>query len=236
MRQAKAPDRPDITAEKKLSRIIGERRATPHFKKEALPGADLARIVEAGRQAPSGYNLQPWRFVIVQEPAQKKRLQAAVMKQPKVAEASAVIVACGDPQAWKKGDLDEVIRLSEANGAGDAKQHEAMRKNVRGFLGGKPGNAGGLKPNLGVWVNRHVMIAVTYMMLMAEAIGYDTAPMEGFFENKVKAVLGIPSQIRVVAILAIGRRLGEDKRDGGRFDMGRIAFLERWGIPFKSLA
>ena len=46
---------------------------------------------------------------------------------------------------------------------------------------GKPaGNAMGGAPEWAVWVDRHVMIAFTTMMWMAEVLGYDTAPMEGF--------------------------------------------------------
>jgi len=67
------------------------------------------------------------------------------------------------------------------------------------------------------------------IMLMAEALGYDTAPMEGFLEDKVKATLGIPERVRVVALLAIGRRKGEDKPYGGRFPLGRVFFAEEWG-------
>ncbi len=62
-----------------------------------LPG-DLHQILEAGLHAPSGYNMQPWRFIVVQHPEQRRRLRAASYNQAKVVEeASAVIVACGRP-------------------------------------------------------------------------------------------------------------------------------------------
>jgi nitroreductase len=73
------------------------------------------------------------------------------------------------------------------------------------------------------------MIAYTTMMWMAEALGYDTAPMEGFLEDKVKDVLKIPQRVRVVALLAIGRRKGPDKPYGGRFDPSRTVFADEWG-------
>jgi nitroreductase len=91
----------------------------------------------------------------------------------------------------------------------------------------------GIAPDYAVWLNRHVMIAYTTVMWMAEALGYDTAPMEGFFEDKVKAVLGIPSEVRVVALLAVGRRKGNDKPYAGRHPLGKIAFAEKWGEPVK---
>src|SRR5574341_819340 len=83
-------------AEKPWGAVIRERRATGSFESVPVPDADLKKILEAGGEAPSGYNLQPWRFVVVRDPEQRKKLRAAAMNQPKVEEAPVVIVACGD--------------------------------------------------------------------------------------------------------------------------------------------
>jgi nitroreductase len=107
-----------------------------------------------------------------------------------------------------------------------------MRKNIANFFSAA-GNAGGLAPDFAVWANRQTMIAFTTMMWMAEVLGYDTAPMEGFYEDQVKATLGIPAHIRVVALLAIGHRKGEDKLFAGRFAMQRTVFAEKWGNPIR---
>ncbi len=219
--------------EKPFTQAIEERRATPSFDSSPIPAEDLSAIVRAGLEAPSGYNLQSWRFVVVQTPEQRKRLQEAAFGQTKVGEASAVIVACGDPQGWKNGDLEEMLRLAKENGYGDDQAHEMVRKNVTAVLSREPGDAMGIAADWGVWVNRHVMIAFTTMMWMAEVLGYDTAPMEGFIESKVKAALGIPERVRVVALLAIGRRKGDDKPYGGRFDPKRTVFADEWGRPLE---
>ena len=218
------------TAEKPFSQAVAERRATQSFDGTPIPNEDLKKILQAGLEAPSGYNLQPWRFVVVRDPEQRKRLRAAAFNQPKVEEASAVIVACGDPQGWKDGDLEEMLRLAEHI---NEETRALIRKNVSGFLGGQPGDGGGAGPDFGVWVNRHTMIAFTTMMWMAEVLGYDTAPMEGFSEQAVKQTLGIPERVRVVALLAVGRRKGPDKPYGKRFPMERLISAERWGQGMK---
>jgi nitroreductase len=218
-----------VAGEKPLSQAIKERRATQSFEQVPIHATDLERIIRAGLEAPSGYNLQPWRFIVVRDGAQKKRLKEAAFGQPKVAEASAVIVALGDPEGWKSGDLEEMLRLAAEHGYGGPQEHEGARQSVTSFLGGEPGSAGGVAPTLDLWANRHVMIAFTTMMWMAEALGYDTAPMEGFDEDKVKEVLHIPKRVRVVALLAIGRRRGPDKPYGGRFDPSHTVFAEEWG-------
>jgi len=226
MTQASAP-----SPEKTLSEAIKGRRATPSFLPDPVPGDDLKKILAAGLSAPSAYNLQPWRFVVVRDAEQRARLRQAAMKQPKVEEAPVVIVACADLEGWRNGDLDEIIRLAQRHGYGDEARYANMRKNVAGFFGSTPGTAGGLAPDYAVWANRQTMIAFTTMMWMAEVLGYDTAPMEGFYEDQVRATLGIPAHVRVVALLAIGRRKGEDKLFAGRFAMQHTVFAERWGEP-----
>lgn len=214
--------------EKPLSDAIRERRATPHFDSTPIPDEDLKQIVRAGLEAPSGYNLQPWRFVVVRDPEMRKRLREAAMGQPKVEEAPVVIVACGDPLGWKNGDLEAMLQMGMEHGH-SAAGHEGVRNAVHGLLGGKGGEAAGISGNTHAWVNRQVMIAFTTLMWMAECLGYDTAPMEGFFEDKVKQILNIPSEVRVVALLAIGKRTGNDKLYGGRFDSSKLVFENHWG-------
>ena len=182
-----------------MSQAISERRATPGFLPDPVPEDDLRKILEAGLSAPSAYNLQPWRFVVVREAEQRARLREAAMKQPKVEEAPVVIVACADLEGWRNGDLDEVVRLAKKHGYGDEARYASIRRNVAKFFGSTPGTSGGIAPDFAVWANRHTMIALTTMMWMAEVLGYDTAPMEGFYEDQVKATLGIPAHVRVVA-------------------------------------
>lgn len=216
-------------AEKPFSQAVKDRRATAGFEDVPIHSADLEKIIRAGLEAPSGYNMQPWRFVVVRDPEQKKKLRAAAFGQPKVEQASAVIVACGDPMGWKDGDLEEMLRISAQHGFNDPAEQEKIRKAVSGFLGGPPGEPGGVKPTFDLWANRHTMIAFTTMMWAAETMGYDTAPMEGFMEDQVKALLKIPERVRVVALLAVGRLKGKDKLYAGRFPPERTVFAETWG-------
>jgi nitroreductase len=214
----------DNRVEKPLSEAIAARRATSSFDGTPLPGEDLKKIIEAGLQAPSGYNLQPWRFVVVRSPEQRKRLRAASYNQAKVEEASAVIVACGDADGWRNGDLEEMLRLGREGGMPENYAEQA-KITVPEYLSNHP--------NLPMWLNRHVMIAFTSMMLMAESLGYDTAPMEGFEEERVREVLRLPLSHTVVALLAIGHAKGPEKFSGGRFSMARTVFGEEYGKPIK---
>ncbi len=213
--------------EKGLSQAIAERRATPSFTGELIPEEDLKKILQAGLNAPSGYNLQPWRFVVVHTPEQRKRLRAVCFNQAKVEEASAVVVACGDLEGWRSTDLEEMVRLGLPNGMPE-NYAAAVKKSIPQFMENHP--------NQEAWLNRHVMIALTTMMWMAEVMGYDTAPMEGFEPDKVAELLKLPASYRVVALLALGHRKGADKYFGGRFKPSRLVFDDEFGkpLPFES--
>jgi nitroreductase len=214
-------------AEKPLSQVIRERRSTQSYEPVPVHEADLKKILDAGLAAPSGYNLQPWRFVVVRDPEKRRALRAAAANQPKVEEAPVVIVACGDADSWRE-DLDEMLTISQAAGFA-APQMAVTREKVIKAMTSTPGDYGARSPDNAVWINRQVMIAFTHMMLMAEALGYDTTPMEGFSESQVKTLLNIPERVRVVSLLVIGRLRGEDKQFGGRFPLSRLCFAETWG-------
>ncbi len=213
------------TAQKSLAQAIRERRSTPSFTGEPIPASDLRQILDAGLHAPSGYNMQPWRFVVVQAPENRKRLRAASYNQAKVEEASAVIVACGDRDGWRK-DLDEMLRQGRAGGMPEGYAAQAAQS-VPAYLSSFSDD------QMKGWLNKQVMLAFTSMMLMAEVLGYDTAPMEGFEEGKVCETLKLPISYAVVALLAIGHLRGQDKFDGGRFDLHRTVFGEEYGKALK---
>jgi nitroreductase len=209
---------------KEITQILLERRATNHFTDEEVPDEILDAILKLGAQAPSGYNLQPWRFIVVREAENRKRLQQVAFGQPKVSEAPVVIIALGMKEEWKE-TADEVFREGAARGAGKPETVEQYKQGALKFLSS-------FDPAL--WVNRHVMIAFTTMMLVAEAYGFDTAPMEGFDAAGVKREFNVPDEAEVVALLAIGRAQQPDKVYPGRFPVGRIAFSERYGEAWKS--
>ena len=78
---------------------IESRRAARSFKPDVIPPAILAEILRLGVRSPSGYNLQPWRFIVLQDPASKEKLKACAFDQRQVVEAPTVLICCGDRRA-----------------------------------------------------------------------------------------------------------------------------------------
>jgi nitroreductase len=210
---------------KTLSEAIHGRRATPSFDGAPMPPEDLKTILEAGVAAPSGYNMQPWRFIVVQGQEQKRRLRAASYNQAKVEEASVMIVACGDADGWRR-DLDLMLQQGREGGMPESYAAQA-KTSVQNFL------TSFSSEEMKGWLNKQVMLAFTHMLLMAETLGYDTSPMEGFEQDKVHEALRLPLSYHVVALLAIGTLRGSDKYHGGRFDIAHTVFNEEYGKPFR---
>jgi len=217
----------DGRAIKPITQVLLDRRATSHFKPDPVPEEYLEAILEFATQAPSGFNLQPWRFVVVREKANRARLQKAAFNQEKVGEAPVNIIAFAIKDDWKNY-IDQVFHEGVRRGYGKPEMIPGLKKMASDFLEkGIPQQT---------WVNRHTMIAVTTMMLVAEAYGLDTAPMEGFDPQAVGREFGLPQNAEVIALLAIGYGQTPDKPYGGRFALSEIIHDEHFGHPWSSHA
>ncbi|HTR43877.1 MAG TPA: nitroreductase family protein [Pseudomonadales bacterium] len=218
---AQFPQRcPDGKAMKPLTQVLLDRRATPHFKDNPVPDEYLEAILQFAGQAPSGYNLQPWRFIVVRKKENRQRLQKAAYNQEKIIEAPVVIIAFAGKNDWKNY-IDDVFDEGVSRGSGRPEKVPEIKKQAAAFLEKSIPQE--------IWLNRHTMIAVTTMMLVAESYGLDTAPMEGFDPKAVANEFGLPSNAEVIALLAIGFAQEPDKPYAGRFALSEIVHDEHFG-------
>jgi len=68
-------------------------RPCSSFQSRPLPPEKLKAVLAAARLAPSQRNLQPWRFVVVQDDERKRLLAQACPRGRLIAEAPVAIVA-----------------------------------------------------------------------------------------------------------------------------------------------
>lgn len=68
-------------------------RPCRHFQPKPIPPEKVRAVLSAARLAPSQNNLQPWRFVVVQDDERRRRLAQAVPRGKVVSEAPIAIVA-----------------------------------------------------------------------------------------------------------------------------------------------
>ena len=79
-----------------LFEAIAKRASVRAYKEAAVTEADLLKIVDAGRRAPSGGNRQPLQFILIQDAATLRALERV---QACFATASAAVGILGDPAA-----------------------------------------------------------------------------------------------------------------------------------------
>ncbi|HIE13493.1 MAG TPA: nitroreductase family protein [Desulfotomaculum sp.] len=77
--------------------VIKRRSSVRQFSKEPVSRSVIEQLLEAARWAPSAGNLQPWFFYVVTDPALRRCLMLAALKQEFIAAAPVVIVVCAEP-------------------------------------------------------------------------------------------------------------------------------------------
>lgn len=73
---------------------IENRQSIKSFSDKPVPKEKLANILEAGRRAPSAKNRQPWRFIVIDAPELRKKVETAAFGQEHVGQAPVIIAAC----------------------------------------------------------------------------------------------------------------------------------------------
>lgn len=81
-----------------LFEAIEKRASVRSLRPVDVPDADLERILDAGRRAPSGRNVQPFDFIVIKDPGTIERLAAA---QRCVGQVSLLIALVAEPEASK---------------------------------------------------------------------------------------------------------------------------------------
>lgn len=99
---------------------IKKRRSVRDFTGDAIPTEDLEKIVDSGRLAPTGYNQQPWDFIVITEHAMIENLKVASQWMEK---AGAIIAVVMDPSSrWWLEDgaaaVENMLIASTALGYG----------------------------------------------------------------------------------------------------------------------
>jgi nitroreductase len=219
----------DIHPSTGLKEAIEQRRAARAFRPDPIPEVILETIFQLGLRAPSGFNLQPWRFIVVREQQNRDKLKACAFNQRQVGEAPVVLICCGDRASTEMENIEAVIGLGADVGAMNEDFANYMRSQIPPFFANHPSFE-----SMEAWTNRHTMLAVAHLMLVAKSFGVDSCPMEGFSTTQVKEAFNIPPQVDVCCLVALGYAAEPFKQYGGRFKNDRVCFNEAYGEPFKS--
>jgi nitroreductase len=211
-----------------LKDSIEQRRAARAFKSDPIPEAILGEILRLGMRSPSGYNLQPWRFIVVREQENKEKLKACAFNQRQVDEAPVVLICCGDRRVGNSDYIESVIQMGIDAGGLNEQFGNVMREQIPALFEYHP-----CFENLEAWTNRHTMLAVAHIMIVAKSYGVDSCPMEGFVTTQVKEAFQIPAEVDVCCVLPMGYADEPFKQYGGRFEIDQVCFGESYGEKFE---
>ncbi len=168
------------------------RRSIRKYEATPIPTADLRELLRLAARAPSAFNAQPWRFVVVTDEALKGKLSQAAFGQQQIVRAPATIVIYSDMQS-------ALERLPESMHPGmPSEQRDAGVASFRATFASQT-----VEEREG-WGLGQSNIALGYLLLLAEAKGFATSPMLGFEPEKVKELLGLPAHVRIPALVSIG--------------------------------
>ena len=173
-----------------FDQVIQDRRSIRNFRPDPVPDQALTEILEVARKAPSGSNIQPWRFVVIRSPEMRAKLSAATVFRF-VTKAPVVIACCSDFSALEARP-NRLMELVQAGVFEDVELDGAYVPPDRNI------------DQLMAYLNMNVGIAVTHMMLKAVDLGLGTCWIGGFDSLKVKEMLGLEDRLHVVALLPVG--------------------------------
>lgn len=180
--------------------VIKERRSVRYYDPSVkIPEGEMLAILEEATLAPSGNNLQPWRFLVVNDPEQKQKLLPIAFNQQQVVDASAVIVVLGDKNAFEESNRDDICQKAVEAGYMSEETKNGMLKMMKGFYGAASEQS--LKESLLI----DASLASMQLMLVAKARGYDTVPMLGFNAEELRKTFKIPDHLIIALMLPIGK-------------------------------
>lgn len=219
-------DRDLLTHPLDVPSAIEQRRSIKSFKPDPIAPELLQRLLELTVAAPSSFNTQSWRIVLVQDEAQRAALCAAAWNQKQILEAPITAVFAADAMAGEK-DLTPILDQGLATGAWPEGTVNYFRKAVPEFQAG-------LGQKRREYAIKDAMIAATHMTLAAESLGLSTCMMNGWMEDQVKAVIGAENDadLAIALLLPVGYA-AEPRKNPGRLPLSVNVFVDRVGNPYQ---
>jgi nitroreductase len=215
---------PEIDVEE-FRKVVRSRRSIRRFTDEPIPGQVLEDCLELATLAPNSSNLQPWAFYVVQTPELKAKVAHACLGQNAAKSAPVLIVVVARPDSWRDHARqaledwpeDTMPPIVEKYYRKVAPIHYnqgplgvlGLAKKAAGLAVGltRPVPRGPYSPcEMKIWATKSTALAAQNLMLALRAHGFDSCPMEGFDECRVRKLLKLPAKNLVTMVVAAGRR------------------------------
>ena len=210
-----------------FEKVARSRRSTRAYADDRVPESVMQKCLELALVAPNSSNLQPWEFYWVREPAKKKQLAEFCLSQPAATTAQELVVCVARLDTWERNRQLMVQELKTLGDDVPATVFQYYNKVVplaynQGplYLFGpikrlllkllaikKPMPRGpASKADMRVWAHKSTALACQNLMLALRAYGFDSCPMEGMDEVRIRRLLELPRKAEVCMVISAGKR------------------------------
>nr|WP_238590800.1 nitroreductase family protein [Paenibacillus beijingensis] len=201
--------------------VIRERRSVRKYDASyKMSQAELEDLLADAVLAPSGSNLQPWRFIVITDQATKEKLLPIAFNQQQVVTASAVIAVLADLEAYK--EAGRIYDKAVAAGYMNQETRDKLVDNSVKFYGKREPEA----------IRNAALIdgglVSMQLMLAAKAKGFDTVPMAGYNVEQFRELMGITDRYANVMLIAVGKA-AEPGHPTVRLDVADITYWNQFG-------
>ena len=189
---------------------IFNRRAIKHFDADhKMSAGEEKELFETTIQAPTSFNIQHWRFVILRDPDLRAKIRKDFGNdQAQMTDASLLVLFTADMKAWEK----EPSRYW-ANAPKD------VADMLVGWMG--PFHEGR------EWLQRDeaqrsIGMAMQTLMLAAQGLGYQSCPMIGFDIDEVAKLISLPGDHVMGPMVAIGKGTEDARPKPGQLALDEL--------------
>ncbi|MFI8492539.1 nitroreductase family protein [Peribacillus butanolivorans] len=191
-------EKPKVLTDTDFITVAKERRSVRQYDAEyVMTEEEIREILDIAIQAPSSSNLQPWRFLVIQDKQTQQELLPIAHNQQQIVDASAVIAVLADIEGYKNAEriYGELVNKGIMKNEIKEPYVASIMHNYGNFSAEKALSVAMIDGGL---VSMQIMLA-------AKAKGYDTVPMGGFDENKFVDAFNVPENFKPVMLISIGK-------------------------------
>lgn len=181
----------------------------------ATKSFDASRRIPAGQWqaledclvlSPSSYGLQPWKFLVIDDPALRQELRPHSWNQSQITDCSHLVVLLAQ-RTITAADADRFVAATAAARGQELSSLDTYRQMIQVDLIDGPRAA-----EIERWASNQLYIALGNLMTSAALLGIDTCPIEGFSPAEYDRILGLEgSPYRSRVVCACGYRAADDK-------------------------
>ncbi|RRN70851.1 nitroreductase family protein [Peribacillus simplex] len=191
-------EKPKVLTDTDFITVAKERRSVRQYDAEyVMTEEEIREILEVAIQAPSSSNLQPWRFLVIQDKQTQQELLPIANNQQQIVDASAVIAVLADIEGYKNAEriYGELVNKGIMKNEIKEPYVASIIHNYGNFSAEKALSVAMIDGGL---VSMQIMLA-------AKAKGYDTVPMGGFDEAKFVDAFNVPENFKPVMLISLGK-------------------------------